>query len=197
VAVDGRAYILTFNFTPQYYVSSRDFGVIDSDPADVKAIERTFAADFARRRITAPAGDDLIWSPGSEPAQVALIDSAHGYLDVYNEEMDSTPVEQALESAARRGVDVRVTMTYASEWRSAFDELAAAGVHVRTYAADAPLYIHAKMILTTRRAFLGSENFSYTSLERNRELGLTFTTRGLIRSLRATFDSDFAHARAL
>jgi phosphatidylserine/phosphatidylglycerophosphate/cardiolipin synthase-like enzyme len=70
-------------------------------------------------------------------------------------------------------------------------------VHVRTYAADAPLYIHAKMILTTRRAFLGSENFSYTSLERNRELGLTFTTRGLIRSLRATFDSDFAHARAL
>jgi phosphatidylserine/phosphatidylglycerophosphate/cardiolipin synthase-like enzyme len=196
LVVDGRAYILTFNFTPQYYATSRDFGVVDSDPADVKAIERTFAADYARRRTTAPTGDDLIWSPDSEQAQVALIDSARGHLDIYNEEMDSTPVEQALEAAARRGVDVRVTMTYDGEWKAAFGVLGAAGVHVRTYAADVPLYIHAKMILTPTRAFLGSENFSYTSLERNRELGITFTARNLIRSLSATFNRDYSRARA-
>jgi cardiolipin synthase len=196
LVVDGRAYILTFNFTPQYYASSRDFGVVDTNPADVRAIELTFAADFAGRKITAPMGHDLVWSPGSEQAQVALIDSARGYVDVYNEEMDSTPVEQALENAARRGVDVRVTMTYDSEWKAAFVALASAGVHVRTYAADAPLYIHAKMILTASRAFVGSENFSYTSLERNRELGVSFTALGVIQSLRATFNGDFAHARA-
>jgi phosphatidylserine/phosphatidylglycerophosphate/cardiolipin synthase-like enzyme len=196
LVVDRRAYILTFNFTPQYYSTSRDFGVVDSDPVDVEAIERTFAADYARRRITAPAGDDLVWSPDSEQAQVALIGAAHGQLDIYNEEMDSTPVEQALEAAARRGVDVRVTMTYDSEWKAAFGVLGAAGVHVRTYAADVPLYIHAKMILTPTRAFLGSENFSYTSLERNRELGITFTARNLIRSLSATFNRDYSRARA-
>jgi cardiolipin synthase len=196
LVVDGRAYILTFNFTPQYYASSRDFGVVDTNPADVKAIELTFAADYAGRKITAPAGNDLVWSPGSEQAQVALIDSARGYVDVYNEEMDSRPVEQALEDAARRGVDVRLTMTYDSEWKAAFVALASAGVHVRTYAADAPLYIHAKMILTPSRAFIGSENFSYTSLERNRELGISLTALGVIHSLRATFNGDFAHARA-
>ena len=47
LVVDGRAYILTFNLTPQYYASDRDFGVIDRDAADVPAIERTFAADWA------------------------------------------------------------------------------------------------------------------------------------------------------
>jgi phosphatidylserine/phosphatidylglycerophosphate/cardiolipin synthase-like enzyme len=197
LVVDRRAYVLTFNFTPQYYASSRDFGVIDTDAADVKAIEQTFAADYAGSKITTPRGRDLVWSPGSEQAQISLIDSARRSLDIYNEEMDSTPIEHALEDAARRGVNVRVTMTYDSEWRSAFDALAAAGVHVRTYASDAPLYIHAKMILTPSRAFLGSENFSYTSLERNRELGLTFATPGVIRSLRTTFDRDFAHAQAL
>jgi len=196
LVVDDRAYILTFNLTPQYYASSRDFGVVDRNAADVTAIERTFAADYARRRITAPSGDDLVWSPGSERAQVALIDSARDYLDIYNEEMDSAPIEQALESAARRGVDVRVTMTYDSEWRAAFAALASAGVHVRTYTADAPLYIHAKMILAPSRGFLGSENFSYTSLELNRELGITFTARGLIRSLTATFDRDYSLAEA-
>jgi cardiolipin synthase len=194
LVVDGRAYILTFNFTPQYYSSDRDFGVVDGNPADVAAIERTFAADWTHTRIAAPAGRDLIWSPGSQPALIALIDSARGSLDIYNEEMDSAPIEQALEDAARRGVDVRVTMTYDSEWRFAFDQLQAAGVHVRTYASDAPLYIHAKMILTPRRAFIGSENFSYTSLQLNRELGIMFTTPTLIRSLSATFDRDYAQA---
>ena len=51
------------------------------------------------------------------------------------------------------------------------------------------------MILTASRAFLGSQNFSYTSLERNRELGL-ITSNPIIRaSLRRTFDSDYAGAR--
>jgi cardiolipin synthase len=195
LVVDGRAYILTFNLTPLYYSADRDFGIVDRDTADVSAIERTFAADWARRRIAAPAGRDLIWSPGSQQALIALIGSARGYVDVYNEEMDSAPVEQALADAARRGVDVRVTMTYDSAWRDAFEALTSAGVRVRTYASNAPLYIHAKMILTPHRAFIGSENFSSTSLESNRELGITFTTPGLLASLHATFDRDFAQAQ--
>jgi cardiolipin synthase A/B len=195
LVVDGRAYILTFNLTPQYYASDRDFGVVDSNAADVSAIERTFAADWSRERVTAPDGRDLIWSPGSQQALTALIDSARGYVDVYNEEMDSAPVEQALEGAARRGVNVRVVMTYDSDWRKAFDALTSAGVHVRTYASDAPLYIHAKMILTPQRAFIGSENFSYTSLESNRELGIAFTTAPLLHSLSSTFNGDYSHAQ--
>jgi cardiolipin synthase len=193
--VDGRAYILTFNLTPQYYSSDRDFGVVDRNATDVSAIERTFAADWSRERVTAPDGRDLIWSPGSQQALIALIASARGYVDVYNEEMDSAPVEQALEGAARRGVSVRVVMTYDSEWREAFDALTSAGVHARTYASDAPIYIHAKMILTPQRAFIGSENFSYTSLESNRELGIAFTTIALLHSLSSTFNGDYSHAQ--
>src|SRR6202035_5276421 len=86
--VDGRAYILTFNLTPQYYASSRDFGVIDTNAADDAAIEQTFDADGNAQPIAAPAGADLVWSPGSQPSQVALIESATGWLDIYNEEMD-------------------------------------------------------------------------------------------------------------
>jgi phosphatidylserine/phosphatidylglycerophosphate/cardiolipin synthase-like enzyme len=197
LVVDGRAYILTFNFTPRYYAADRDLGVIDGDRADVSAIERTFTADWNGRRIDAPPGRDLVWSPGSAQAQLALIGSARAgaQLDVYNEEMDSRPVEQALEAAARRGAHVNVVMTYASEWKAAFAALTAAGVLVRTYAQDAPLYIHAKMILTGARAFVGSENFSTTSLDDNRELGIVIGVPAIIRSLRATFARDFAGAR--
>ena len=58
--LDGHAYILTFNLTPQYYASSRDFGVIDTIAADDAAVRRTFDADWSGQRITAPNGADLL-----------------------------------------------------------------------------------------------------------------------------------------
>jgi cardiolipin synthase len=192
--VDGRAYILTFNFTPEYYASSRDFGVLDTIPADDAAIVTTFNADWNATRITAPTGHDLVWSPGSQGPQVNLINAAHGSLDVYNEEMDSPPIETALERAARRGVDVRITMTADASWDSAFTQLAKAGVHIHLYAADASLYIHAKMILTPTQVVLGSENFSTSSLDANRELGVITTSPAIRASLLKTFDGDYAGA---
>ena len=195
LVVDGSAYILTFNFTPAYYASSRDFAVVDSDPEDLSAILQTFGADWSGRRLAAPNGKDLVWSPGSESALLSLIESARGWVDVYNEEMDQPDIERALEADARRGVDVEVTMTANSSWDEAFSALAATGVHVRTYAADAPLYIHAKMILTATRAFLGSENFSDESLFYNRELGIVLSTPKIIGSLRRTFNADYAGAQ--
>jgi cardiolipin synthase len=194
LVVDGRAYILTFNLTPDYYASSRDFAVVDTNPVDDQAVGRTFDADWAGRRITAPVGSDLVWSPGSESTQVKLIGSATRWLEIYNEEMDSPAVETALEADAGRGVDVRVTMTADSSWDSAFARLAAAGVHIRLYAPNASLYIHAKMILTPSRVFIGSENFSTTSMDDNRELGLITADPAIRASLTATFSSDYAKA---
>lgn len=195
LVVDGTAYILTFNFTPAYYASSRDFGVVDSYPEDVAAILETFDADWSDRRIAAPDGKDLVWSPGSEQAQLNLVESAQRWLDVYNEEMDEPDIEHALEADARRGVNVEVAMTADPAWDAAFSELAAAGVHVHTYAADARLYIHAKMILTSAHAFLGSENFSDGSLFDNRELGIVLSTPSILGPLHHTFDADYAGAQ--
>jgi phosphatidylserine/phosphatidylglycerophosphate/cardiolipin synthase-like enzyme len=92
-------------------------------------------------------------------------------------------------------VHVKVTMTEDSSWEGAFSQLVAAGAHVRTYAADAPLYIHAKMILTPTRGFLGSENFSDESLFENRELGIVLSAPSIITSLHHTFDTDYAGAQ--
>jgi cardiolipin synthase len=194
--VDQRTvYIMTFNLTSQYYATSRDFGVIDRSPLDVSAVSATFDADWAGRTISPPNGTDLVWSPGAESEQVGFIDSSRTSLDVENEEMDQTGIEAALEAAARRGVRVRVVMTYSSDWAHAFAALTAAGVKVRTYSEDAPLYIHAKLMVTRSEAFLGSQNFSSTSLQANRELGITLSAPGILRSLTQTFDSDYAGAR--
>ena len=174
LVIDGnQALIMTFNFTPQYYSADRDFGVIDKDPADVSVIETTFNDDWQATKDKPSQADDLVWSPGAEPAVLSLINNSHKSLFIENEEMADTDVENALIAASQRGVTVQVVMTYSSEWATDFKKLASGGVKIRTYAANASLYIHAKMILADGvNAFIGSQNFSATSLKDNRELGL-------------------------
>jgi phosphatidylserine/phosphatidylglycerophosphate/cardiolipin synthase-like enzyme len=200
IVVDGAvAAIMTLNLQSRYYTSTRDFALIDTQPGDVDAIAATFEADWAGRPIAPRAGaGDLLWSPGAQPALLSLIASARHSLDIESEEMDSAAVEQALAAAARRGVAVRLVMTYSSEYAAAIDALATAGVQVRLYAPDAALYIHAKLIdADGTRLFLGSQNFSTASLDYNRELGVISANRGVIAGVEATFDSDFAGGGSL
>ncbi len=91
-----------------------------------------------------------------------------------------------------RGVSVNIIMTYQSTWKSAFLKLAASGVHLRIYPAKASLYIHAKMlVIDNSEAFIGSENFSATSLTTNRELGILITQPSIVSSLEKIFTQDW------
>ena len=192
---DKTAAIMTLNFTPQYYSTSRDFSVTDTNASDVSAIETTFNADWNGTKITAPDGADLVWSPGSQSEMVLLINNAQKSIEIYNEEMSDSAVISALEQAAKRGVSVEVDMTNSSDWKTDFTNLTNSGVQVRTYASNASLYVHAKMILTdSNTAFLGSENFSSSSLDDNRELGMTLTDSSIIGSLENTFSQDWQNA---
>ena len=185
------ALILTLNFTPQYYASSRDFAIIDDDTDDVAAVEQTFDNDWNDDQTTVSDSNNLVWSPGSEQTLLDLINNAKTSLDIYNEEVADSDITQALIDAAKRGVAVRIDMTYSSEWRAAFSRLTRAGAQVRTYASNALLYIHTKMIVADdAQAFVGSENSSSGSLNNNRELGIITGHTDVISPLEATFEKD-------
>jgi len=201
IVVDGAtAAVMTLNLESRYYSSTRDFALIDTQPADVRAIAATFAADWAGTPIAAQGGSgDLLWSPGAQAPLLSLIDAARRSLDIENEEMDSAAIEAALAAAARRGVAVRVVMTADSEYTPVLRSLASAGVRVRLYPDTASaLYIHAKLIVADgARAFVGSQNFSTASLQYNRELGVLTADPAVIAPLESTFNGDFAGAGAL
>jgi phosphatidylserine/phosphatidylglycerophosphate/cardiolipin synthase-like enzyme len=195
---DHESAIMTLNLTSRYYATSRDFAVLTTDPTDVSAIEQTFSADWSGDAVgTGAPGGDLVWSPGATSRLLALIDSARHSLLVENEEMADPAVTSALEAAARRGVAVDLVMTASSSWDSAFGALEAASVEVHTYPSTAALYIHAKVVVADgTTAFVGSQNFSVSSLEYNRELGLVTTDPALVGALERTLSSDFAGAEA-
>jgi cardiolipin synthase len=196
VVDDTIAYIGTGNLDANDYASTRDFWVEDSTKSDVAAILSTFNSDFALHGTAAAASGGLVWSPGSTVALVNLIESARHTLLVENEEMDSTSIEQALNAAAHRGVDVKIAMTRSASYTMALDALVSHGVHVHVLGSS-QVYIHAKVICVDcvggrGTVFVGSENFSTSSLSYNRELGLITTTPIAVRAVESAVNADYA-----
>jgi len=196
------AVIMTLNWASRYYSDTRDVGVIDRIPSDVAAIQAAFQADDTGARITPSPGADLVWSPTTSlPDLLALINGAEHELFVENEEMGSAAIIDALVAAAHRGVNVEICMTNSARWSAAFDTLVSAGVHVRVYSSNAPLYIHAKVLvrdpgLSDQEAFAGSQNFSTESLRYNRELGIAMTSNPPVERLHALPWDDYKKAAA-
>jgi phosphatidylserine/phosphatidylglycerophosphate/cardiolipin synthase-like enzyme len=197
LVIDGsRAYIGSGNLVRYDYSSTRDFWVLDQVAGDLAAIETTFASDFSGVSHTPVAHGGLVWSPGSSTALTSVIASARHSLLVENEEMDDYAIEQSLDAASARGVSVTVVMTRSSSYLSALKSLVQHGVRVELLSSS-QLYVHAKAICadcstTTGTLFVGSENFSTSSLDYNRELGVTTQSLVAIRAVWTSLLTDAA-----
>ncbi|MEU5384892.1 phospholipase D-like domain-containing protein [Kitasatospora cineracea] len=199
ITVDrARSYVSTGNFDSTYYATSRDYGVLDTDPADVAAIEQVFDADYSHTAITPSDGTDLVWSPtDSQNRLLALVNGAQHSLDVEQEEFGDPALVNAVVAAAQRGVAVRVVAEDTSgKYTTQFNQVTAAGGKVTTYTSSTGFYVHAKAIVAdygtaTAKVFAGSENFSDNSLNHNRELGLIITDPAVLSGIESTITADF------
>jgi cardiolipin synthase A/B len=203
ITADGsKAVIMTANLTSRYYATSRDFLVTDTSRADIAAITTVFNADFAKRSVTPGHGSDLVWSPtDSQDQLIALISGARSSLRISSEEMGDATVEKALTAAARRGVKVQVCgENESSEYDDDFSDLSKGGVRVSYYSSSKGFYIHGKVIeadygTSHAKVFIGSENFSSTSLNQNRELGLITSSHPVMSAIATTFAADFQNGK--
>jgi cardiolipin synthase len=200
IVFDGTtADIMTLNLTSEYYSTSRDFAVVDTDASDVSAIVKVFNDDYDHDSVTPGAGDDLVWSPTTAEADITgIINNAKYSLQIFSEEMDDTTIVDDLCDAAENGVDVQVVgENEDGEYDSEYNELYDCGVQISYYSSSTGFYIHGKAILadygeSTAEIFIGSENFSSTSLTENRELGLIVNDEAIESSVNSTFATDFA-----
>ena len=198
ITVDNdESFISTGNLDTTFYSTSRDYGVFDTDQADVAAVVAVFNADYAKTSITPSDGADLVWSPtDSQSHLLALINGAQHSLDIEQEEFSDTAIVNAIVAAENRGVTVRVVVEDPSSYTSELNEVTAAGGKVVGNTDPNGFYIHAKAIVadygtSTAKVFLGSENFSDNSLNDNRELGLIISDPAVLSGVESTFNADF------
>jgi phosphatidylserine/phosphatidylglycerophosphate/cardiolipin synthase-like enzyme len=73
-------------------------------------------------------------------------------------------------------------------------------VHISYYSSSHGFYIHGKVIeadygTSHAKVFIGSENFSSTSLNHNRELGLIIANPKVLSAIASTFAADYRHGK--
>ncbi len=193
--VDDAIGVVTSANLNQYSTGTeRNHGVVLHDPDDLRDLAALFEADWSG----APTPADLtctrlVLSPDNSRARIeALIASATTDLRLQELELSDTHVRSVIADRVAAGVHVRILLAdpaWITSNTAAADALRMAGADVRFFTR---LDNHAKLIVADdAAAFVGSENLSYTSLQRNREVGVVLTSTAPVATLAASFDGDW------
>lgn len=198
VVDDAEALISTGNYHVSFMTKERNFAVRDADPEDVATLTRLFDADFERRAPDLACTRLLVAPTNARERLLELIASAKKEVLVESMQLGDRDVRDALAARKASGVEVRVLLANPS-W---IDANAEAGEFLRSreIAArylDAPP-LHAKAIVVDgARAYAGSVNLSWTSLTKNREVGVIALEAAAVAAVQSTFERDWAQGKEL
>ena len=188
----------TANFDWSAFHKNREYLYVTQNTQVVDAANAVFNADWHNQHAPAVAHRVLVLSPGTSAAQIIGVIDQPGPVDIESEELG--PYAPTLDAIAAKGALARVILPASINANGKRDVafLRSHGVQVRLMGCTlqgpkSPLYMHAKMIVSNSEAFVGSENFSQTSLEVNREMGLLLGGRD-IGELQTQFDRDWNRA---
>jgi phosphatidylserine/phosphatidylglycerophosphate/cardiolipin synthase-like enzyme len=132
----------------------------------------------------------LIVSPNNSKLRlVEMIDNAKTTLDVEALYVSETSVRSAIVAAKQRGVNVRVILEVSMDNTDTKTTFANAGIPVHD---SSTFYNHAKLLIADGVVFVGSENFSFTALTKNREVGAMIFEPAPAAVIQQQFDADWA-----
>ena len=200
LVIDGAtAVIMSMNFDAGSMSQERNYGFVDTDARDVADTQAIFEMDWALAGGEPPKPADLtctrlVVSPvNAEAKLLAHVNGAKATIEVEALYVTETSLRNAIGAAADRGVAVRVILEDPADQPQNADTrtfLEAKHIPVH-YALLSGFYLHAKLIVADGVAFVGSENFSATGRQQNRELGglLTEPSAAMVES--AQFELDW------
>ncbi|WP_414041499.1 phospholipase D-like domain-containing protein [Acidithiobacillus sp. M4-SHS-6] len=181
------------NFSWSDFHDARNYMYITRNATIVRAANAVFNADWNNRHAPAWTHRVLVLSPGTSVNQILQVIHQPGPICIEDEEIG--PYRPTLDAIAAKGRLARVILpaniNVTDQRDVAF--LREHGVQVRLLPVK-PIYLHAKLVLSQRLAYIGSENLDRTSLEVNRELGLLLNGSD-IGKLQAQFNKDWAAAQ--
>ena len=189
----AQAVIMSSNWNVDAMRNERNYGIVDRDSEDIADVQAIFDADWQLATGGAPVAANLactrlIVSPtNSKQRLLEHINSAKTSLDVEVMYISETSVRDAIAAAKNRGVDVRVIVNEPTD--ESIVHLKSLGIPIKT---PATFYLHAKLLVADSVAFVGSENMSFTSLAKNREVGALVFEPSSVAPIKQQFEADWA-----
>jgi cardiolipin synthase len=190
--VDGQTAVMsTGNYSKYYSIDlERNFAATDRDPADIADLITLFEADWAATAPSIPCTRMVISPINARERIIAVIEGAQTTLEIESMQFADTEVREAVRARVEAGVQVRVLLADAS-W---IDDNAGGAAFLQGLGVPVKWipHLHTKAIVADGSvAYVGSENLSYTSLEKNREVGVVLVESSSIAPLMTTFEGDW------
>ncbi len=184
-------FILNQNLTESAFDHNREFNIIDYNKNHISEVVQIFEADWERTGIN-PVEKDLVVSPvNSRDKLTSLLKSAKYSIDIEMEVIQDDEIVDVLSEKAQE-VPVRIVLPEFDRItanRVDADKLTKAGAKIRTLSNP---YIHAKLIIVDGvRAYSGSVNFTSSSMDLNRELGIIYSQGDIISKVQEVFNEDW------
>ncbi|MEZ4365629.1 MAG: phospholipase D-like domain-containing protein [Kofleriaceae bacterium] len=196
--IDGdTAMILSGNFNVDAYSQERNYGVSLTDPDDLEDLQALFDADWTGAPEPDLGCTKLVVSPSNGRSRIiAHIRGAQTRLDIEVSYLSDSAVRTSVVEAKNRGVAVRVILASPEDYEAnaaAIQILQNQSIPVRIASG---FLLHAKLLLADDAALIGSHNYSTTSMNDNREVGVVVTTPAVISAIEAQFATDWAASTA-
>jgi phosphatidylserine/phosphatidylglycerophosphate/cardiolipin synthase-like enzyme len=191
--VDGKVAVFsTGNFSKSYSIDlERNFVAVDRDPADLLDLSALFEADWTGSAPAIPCTRLVIAPINARQRILDVIDGAQHTLLIHSMQFADTGVREAVERRIAAGVEVRALLADAA-WIDA-DASAATFLQNLGVTVKSIPHLHTKVLVADGKvAYVGSLNFSYTSLTKNREVGAILVDAPSIAPLVETFEKDWA-----
>jgi len=189
--IDDLAIISTGNFTYSTFTKNRDLFVTTRQKDLILELEKIFAADFVGEQVSV-YHDNLVISPTDSRAKFEILfESAQESIDLYFQYISDNELRDSLIQQAGRWIDIRLIVsenTYEDDQQE-LDILRNAGIEISYLDKE---IMHSKAILVDRKyLFIWSVNFSYYSFDENREIGLVFQNKEVVKKFVQLFENDF------
>lgn len=186
-------WILTQNLTNAAFGKNREYDIADTNVQDIADIQAIFTADWARNSFS-PTSANLFVSPDtSRPMLTSLIASATQAIYIEMEVIDDQEIVQLLEQKAQK-IPVQIIVPSFSQVganKKVAEKFLSSGIQVKTMSSP---YIHAKLLIADKKAYVGSVNLTSQSMDSNREVGISISQQDILDNLEQDFLSDWDNA---
>lgn len=193
LVVDGKEAVLsTGNYSKSYMAKERNYVVSDKDPQDLEDVIALFEADWEKGNPDLSCTRMVVSPVNAKDRILGVIQGAKSSLAIESMQFADKEVRAAVAERKAAGVEVRVLLADPS-WIDANTDaatyLSGLGIEARWLSSPS---VHVKAIMADgARAYVGSENLSWTSLTKNREVGVVTDEAGVVGTMQETFEQDW------
>lgn len=188
--IDDEAYVSTGNMSYSTFAHNRDFFIHTKDPLVLTALEEIFLKDFAWMDTTVYSHDLLISPNYSRKKFTTMLEEAQKSIYIYAQYIKDDELFSLLQKNIEQWIDVKIILSR-SWYEDFFKKKGNEKYKKFIFEMQGKPKMHAKAFLIDERyLFIWSTNFSYPSIDKNREIGMLLSNEESIKKFIEVWERD-------